>query len=89
MYLNNNRKIKQYEKRFGIIAVEKAFVTFDDLVAALAVQANEDSTNMPHRLLGEIFYHMGLMTDMQVDLASAGGMIYELPQLLAQANAPL
>ena len=59
MYADKNRKSKHYEKRFGIIAIEKGFIAVDDLVKGLAVQANENRKNMPHRLLGEVFFHMG------------------------------
>ncbi len=67
MFIYNNRKIRHYEKRFGVIAIDKGFIKGDDLVKGLAVQANEDRNNVPHRLLGEVFFHMGLMTDRQVD----------------------
>jgi hypothetical protein len=61
------RKIEHYEKRFGIIAIEKEFITPEDLVKGLVVQSEEDLKNISHRLLGEIFFHMGLMTDKQVE----------------------
>jgi hypothetical protein len=61
------RKIEHYEKRFGIIAIEKGFITADGLVKAWTVQVNEDIGNRPHRLLGEILFGLGLMTDKQVE----------------------
>jgi hypothetical protein len=61
------KKIEHYEKRFGIIAIEKGFITPDDLVKAWTIQVNEDIGNRPHRLLGEIFFELGLMTDKQVE----------------------
>ena len=61
------KKIEHYEKRFGITAIEKGFITADDLVKAWTVQVNEDIGNRPHRLLGEILFELGLMTDQQVE----------------------
>jgi hypothetical protein len=60
-------KIEEYEKRFGLIAIDKGFIRVEDLVKALTIQVGEDVRKIPHRLLGEIFFHMGLMTDKQID----------------------
>src|SRR3989339_849818 len=60
-------KIEHYEKRFGIIAIEKGYITAEDLVKGLTIQVGEDVRKIPHRFLGEIFFDMGLMTDRQVD----------------------
>lgn len=60
-------KIEHYEKRFGILAVKKGFITAEDLIRGLTVQVEEDLRNIPHRLLGEIFFDMGLMTDRQIE----------------------
>ncbi len=64
--LDKPRQIEHYEKRFGIMAVEKGFITAEDLVRGLTVQVNEDLQKIPHRLLGEIFFEKGLMTDKQI-----------------------
>ncbi|MDA8123887.1 MAG: hypothetical protein M0009_01685 [Deltaproteobacteria bacterium] len=60
-------KVEHYEKRFGITAVEKGLITADDLVKGLTIQVEEDIRKIPHRLLGEIFFEMGLMTSAQVE----------------------
>jgi hypothetical protein len=60
-------KIDYYEKRFGIIAIEQGFITADDLVKGLTIQVDEDMRQSRHRLLGEIFFAMGVMTDRQVE----------------------
>jgi hypothetical protein len=65
--LDKPNKIEHYEKRFGIIAIDKGFITAEDLVRGLTVQVNEDVRKIPHRLLGEIFFDIGLMTDQQID----------------------
>ena len=47
-------KIEHYEKRFGLIAVEKGFITPDDLIAALTIQVREDIEHGTHRQVGEL-----------------------------------
>ncbi|MDP1992532.1 MAG: hypothetical protein Q8K00_16105 [Syntrophales bacterium] len=61
------RKIEHYEKRFGLIAVEKGFICADDLVKVLMIQVGEDIINTPHRLMSEILYDLGFMTDTQIE----------------------
>ena len=60
-------KIKQYEKRFGVIALEKGFITADDLIKALTIQANENIKKERHRLIGEILLGMELMSAKQIE----------------------
>lgn len=60
-------KIEHYEKRFGLIAIEKGFIRADDLVKAWTIQVDEDIRRTPHRLLGEILFDLGVMTDRQVE----------------------
>lgn len=62
-----NGKIKQYEKRFGVIALEKGFITADDLIKALTIQANENIKKGHHRLIGEILLGMELMSAKQIE----------------------
>ena len=65
--LDKPNRIEHYEKRFGIIAIEKGYITAEDLVKGLTIQVDEDVRRIPHRFLGQIFFEMGLMTDKQVD----------------------
>jgi hypothetical protein len=60
-------KIKYYEKRFGMIAIEKGFITHGDLVNALSVQIAEDIKKERHRLIGEILLDMDVMTASQIE----------------------
>jgi len=62
------------EKRFGILSVEKGFVTADYVIEALRIQVIEDMQKGKHRLIGRIFLEQGLMTISQIDevLASIG-----------------
>ena len=50
-----------------MIAVDKGFVTADQLKEALAEQADDNLSNKPHRLIGRIFFDKGWMTDERID----------------------
>jgi hypothetical protein len=60
-------KIGDYEMRFGTTAVEKGYITPDELIDALKVQVHEDIEHKSHRLIGEIFLDQGKMIAGQVD----------------------
>jgi hypothetical protein len=60
-------KIAQYDKRFGLIAIEKGFITDDDLIKALIIQVKEENENGRHRLIGEILLDMDVMSDRQIE----------------------
>jgi hypothetical protein len=49
------------ELRFGHVAVQKGFITQDQLLEALKVQVEEDLAGEPHRLLGRILCEQGAM----------------------------
>lgn len=55
------------KKRFGATAVEKGFLTVDQLVAALKIQAIEEIEKGKHRLIGTILFEQGHMTLPQID----------------------
>ena len=61
-----SKKLDKYEKRFGVVAVEKGFVTTDELVNALTIQVREDIEMGYHRLIGKIFLDQGIMTGKQI-----------------------
>lgn len=54
-------------KRFGVIAVEKGFITKEQLKHALNIQANENIDEGRHRLIGQILLEEKLMTRAQVE----------------------
>jgi hypothetical protein len=58
--------IKRIEKRFGTIAVEKGYITIDQLMGALDVQVQEDLSGIKHRLIGKILYDLGFLTIDQI-----------------------
>ncbi len=59
---------KKYCTRFGLIAVNKGFVTADQLKEALSEQADDNLSSRPHRLIGRIFFEKGWMTDEQINM---------------------
>ena len=55
------------DKRFGVIAVEKGFITKDQLFEALKIQITEEIEKKEHRLIGRILYDLELLTLSQID----------------------
>ena len=64
---NKSKKIEHYEKRFGLIAIEKGFITSDDLIKALTIQVHEDVAEGTHRQIGEILLDLGIMNANQIE----------------------
>jgi hypothetical protein len=54
------------ECRFGSVAVEKGFVTVEQVAEALSIQVRETSYTGKHRPLGRIFLNEGLITFAQL-----------------------
>jgi len=46
------------EKRFGAIAVEKGYITKEQLLEAIKIQVEEDLEHGSHRVLGQILLEM-------------------------------
>ncbi|MBW1702034.1 MAG: hypothetical protein JRJ11_01005 [Deltaproteobacteria bacterium] len=62
-------KIVHLDKRFGVIALEKGFVTADQVVDALKTQVEEDLLSGTHRLIGRILLEKQIITLSQLDEA--------------------
>jgi hypothetical protein len=60
------RAIKDRYKFFGEVALEKRFVTADQLYEALTVQARDKVEGRPERLLGQILLELGHMNEGQI-----------------------
>ena len=58
---------KKLKTRFGTIAVDKGFITSEQLMEALTIQARENEEQGTHRLIGQILLDHGLLTESQVD----------------------
>ncbi len=57
---------KQFEKRFGTVAVEQGFVTQGQVVEALGLQVKENLERKKHRFIGQILLGLGYLTDPQL-----------------------
>ena len=64
----NEIRDKLYLKRFVHIAVEKKFVTPEQVKQALQEQIEDNLTQKPHRQLGRILLENGWMTAQQVEV---------------------
>jgi hypothetical protein len=65
--LDETKKAAHYEKRFGIIAIEKGFITQEELIHALTTQVREDIEYGTHRLVGELFFDLKMMDKNQIE----------------------
>ena len=65
--LDESEKTAHYEKRFGIIAIEKGFISQEELIHALTVQVREDLESGIHRLVGELFFDLEIMDANQIE----------------------
>jgi len=55
------------EIRFGIVAIDKGFITAEQLIEALRTQIMGDIQQKGHKLIGTILLEMGLVTREQID----------------------
>lgn len=63
---DNPGNIDRYEKQFGIIAVEKGFISAENLIESLKIQVEEETLFKTHRLIGEILLDKGYITPVQI-----------------------
>ncbi len=59
--------VKKYCVRFGAIAVKKGYINEDNLLEALTLQVEENLSNEEHRLIGTIFYDLGMMSEKEIE----------------------
>jgi hypothetical protein len=60
-------RMKEHDKRFGVTAVEKGFITLEQLFDAMKIQLREDIEKKEHRVLGTILFDMGVLSLPQID----------------------
>ncbi len=60
-------KGKTIEIRFGIVAIDKGFITAEQLIEALKTQVIGAIEGKEHKLIGTILLEMGLVTREQID----------------------
>jgi hypothetical protein len=59
--------MEKLKNRFGTIAINKGYITKDQLIRALTIQANENIEEGKHRQLGQILLGEGFLSAEQVD----------------------
>jgi hypothetical protein len=59
------------KKRFGQLAMEKSFVTLDQIIEALTIQTREDVEKKRHRTIGEILLDLGYINTRQIQMVIA------------------
>ncbi|MGD8983426.1 MAG: hypothetical protein PVH99_10580 [Desulfobacteraceae bacterium] len=57
---------EQLERRFGIVAVEKGFVSPEQIREALEIQVTENVEKKKHRFIGTILVDEGYMNHSQI-----------------------
>ncbi len=58
---------KSSKKRFGTMAVERGFITVEQLLQAIKTQVLEDLGTHMHRPIGAILFEQGSIADYQID----------------------
>jgi len=58
--------MEKLDKRVGVIAVEKGFITSEQLIESMKTQILEDLEDVKHRLIGQILFEKRYMTNMQI-----------------------
>ena len=56
----------QLERRFGIVAVEKGYVSPEQVLEALRIQVTENVEKKKHRFIGTILVDQGYMKHSQI-----------------------
>ena len=54
------------KKRFGTLAIEKGFVSLDQVIEALTIQARENIESRTWRPIGKILVQLGYLVDEQI-----------------------
>ncbi len=59
--------IKDLDQRFGSIAVKKGYISSEQLIEALSIQATENVNNNTHRIIGTILREKGHISVEQIN----------------------
>ncbi len=55
------------DKRFGAVAIDKGFITFENLIEAMKIQILENLQGIDHRLIGQILWEEGYIKTEQIN----------------------
>ena len=54
------------DKRFGALAIDKGFITLENLIEAMKIQILENLQGLDHRLIGQILWEEGYIKTEQI-----------------------
>ena len=55
------------DKRFGAVAIDKGFITLENLIDAMKIQIRENLDGSEHRLIGQILWEEGYLDSDQIN----------------------
>jgi len=55
------------DKRFGAVAIDKGFITLENLIEAMKIQIFENLDGSDHRLIGQILWEEGYIDSEQIN----------------------
>jgi hypothetical protein len=55
------------DKRFGTLAIDKGFITLENLIEAMKIQILENLQGHDHRLIGQILWEEGYIKTEQIN----------------------
>ena len=55
------------EDRFGMIAMSKGFISFEQFIKAMAIQIKDEIETERHTIIGKILMDQGLLNNTQVE----------------------
>jgi hypothetical protein len=55
------------DKRFGAVAIDKGFITLENLIEAMKIQILENLDGSDHRLIGQILWEQGYIKTEQIN----------------------
>ncbi len=55
------------DKRFGAVAIDKGFITLENLIEAMKIQILENIQGLDHRLIGQILWEEGYIKTEQIN----------------------
>ena len=60
-------EVEQKQLRFGTIAIEKGFITKEQLMDAIGIQVGDELEQRAHRRIGTILFDLGYISHHQID----------------------
>ena len=55
------------DKRFGAVAIDKGFITLENLIEAMKIQILENLQGLDHRLIGQNLWEEGYIKTEQIN----------------------